>query len=52
VLHTHVNNKRLSSPRARFYLVIGTTALALLVLVYAVVFEHGSGIAFLESYPA
>ena len=32
--------------------VIGTTALALLVLVHAVVFEHGSDIAFLESYPA
>jgi hypothetical protein len=47
-----VNNSRLVSPRARMYLVIGLTALALLVLVYAVVFEHGSAIAFLESYPA
>jgi hypothetical protein len=46
------NNKRLVSPRARFYLVIGMTALALLALVYAVVFEHGSAITFLESYPA
>jgi hypothetical protein len=47
-----VNNNRLVSPRARFYLVIGTTALALLVLVYAVVFEHGSAKTFLESIPA
>jgi hypothetical protein len=46
------NNNRLISPRARFYLVIGTTALALLVLVYAVVFEHGSAKTFLESIPA
>jgi sulfite exporter TauE/SafE len=46
-----VNNGRLVSPRARFYLVIGTTALALLVLVWAVVFERGSAITFLESYP-
>jgi len=45
------NNNRLISPGARFYLVIGTTALALLVLVYGVVFEHGSAITFLESYP-
>jgi hypothetical protein len=47
-----VNNSRLVSPRARFYLVIGTTALALLVFVYAVVFEHGSAKTFLESIPA
>ena len=46
-----INNNRLVSPRARFYLVIGTTALALLVLVYAVVFEHGSAKTFLESSP-
>jgi cytochrome c biogenesis protein CcdA len=46
-----VNNNRLVSPRARFYLVIGTTALALLLLVYAVVFEHSSAITFLESNP-
>jgi hypothetical protein len=46
------NNKRLVSPRARFYLVIGMTALALLVLVYAVVFEHGSAKTVLESIPA
>jgi hypothetical protein len=45
------SNKRLVSPRARFYLVIGMTALALLALVYAVVFERGSAITFLESYP-
>jgi hypothetical protein len=47
-----VNNSRLVSARARFYLVIGSTALALLVLVYAVVFEHGSAKIFLESIPA
>jgi len=47
-----INNNRLVSPRARFYLVIGTTALALLVLVYAAVFEHGSARTFLESIPA
>ena len=41
----------LVSPRARFYLVIGTTALALLALVWAVLFERGSAITFLESYP-
>jgi O-antigen/teichoic acid export membrane protein len=46
------DNSRLVSPRARFYLVIGTTALALLVLVYAVVFEHGSAKTFIESIPA
>ena len=46
-----VHNSRLVSPRARFYLVIGTATLALLILVYAVVFEHGSTITFLESYP-
>jgi len=45
-----VNNGRLVLPRARFYLVIGTTAFALLVLVWAVVFERGSAITFLESY--
>jgi cytochrome c biogenesis protein CcdA len=45
------NNSRLVSPRARFYLVIGAMALALFVLVYAVVFEHGSAKTFLESYP-
>jgi hypothetical protein len=47
-----INNSCVVSPRARFYLVIGTTALALLVLVYAVVFEHGSAKTFLESIPA
>ncbi len=47
-----VNNSHFVSPRARFYLVIGTTALVLLALVYAVVFEHGSAMTFLESYPA
>jgi len=45
-----VNNSRLVSPRARFYLVIGTTALALLVLVYAVVFERDSATPFLQSH--
>jgi hypothetical protein len=45
------DNSRLVSPRARFYLVIGLTALALLALVYVALFKHGFLESFLESYP-
>jgi O-antigen/teichoic acid export membrane protein len=45
-----VNNSRLVSPRARFYLVIGTTALALVIVVYTVLYNHSSS-SLLESNP-